>query len=827
MHLIDSNKTGRRARVLFLVDRPNWAFDFSARALMEQANARFDIEIGYVDQRPRIRPERVDLAYLFFWGETYHQRFGFDPRMVVKEISSHRWLYEDAYRCPTNEEAAFRYLLDAGQWIVTSRRLLDDFRGMAPSCVHTPNGFDPRLFYPGAERGGPMVIGFAGNARDPGKGFPILREACLGQPYQLREAGGGVPRTGMGDFYRGLDIFACSSSYEGEPLTLIEAMACGCFPVCTDVGIVSELVRSGENGLIVEDRSPQAFRRALDWCGEHLDLVRKAGRRNAEWMKEHRTWRSTSNTFMSVFDTACARITGPLWRNDDVGPDTNLDDFRRFCDSFYRRGFTQIQAVTLRGLVGSSHSYRGQQVEYPNQPSVGVLPNARIRELSQPFRVEDCAPLVDYLGAGPDELALHGLYHTDYSVAPADEQEREIREGLEVMRQLWPGKPVKRFVPPFNRFNIHTWRICRNLGLELMTPYGVHLEEAVHRATPPLANGSYRYHHHRFYPTSTFGYYDLSLSRLDAYLARVAMLGGCPEEGPMVESVAARPRPHGILQRLSPYIGRTAVKRRVSGAAKRLMTSMDRVASRVRGGPGPLARPALEQIVRAAGAESWFLYALEAGRNERWDIRLTREWIARARRRTDRILELGCGAGLNLHWLARKGFRRLEGWDLSPSALRAAREVANRTGFRCELSQRDILAYSALQGPYDAILSLIVTYLNDGFDLSRFVGFYAANLAPGGVLIFDCIDKEYDLLPGNQYHTADSHLPEYLRRRTEYKVRYSEEDVHGVAAGYGLRVAVALTGSVPVPRKVFVLENPKNAVPANRASGLPCTEAGK
>ena len=42
----------------------------------------------------------------------------------------------------------------------------------------------------------------------------------------------------MHEFFRKIDVYTVASRHEGEPLTLIEAMGAGCFPVCSDVGIV-------------------------------------------------------------------------------------------------------------------------------------------------------------------------------------------------------------------------------------------------------------------------------------------------------------------------------------------------------------------------------------------------------------------------------------------------------------------------------------------------------------------------------------------------------------------------------------------------------------
>lgn len=46
---------------------------------------------------------------------------------------------------------------------------------------------------------------------------------------------GQIPQTQLADMFRASDIFVLPSYFEGLPLVLIEAMACGAMPVCTDL----------------------------------------------------------------------------------------------------------------------------------------------------------------------------------------------------------------------------------------------------------------------------------------------------------------------------------------------------------------------------------------------------------------------------------------------------------------------------------------------------------------------------------------------------------------------------------------------------------------
>ena len=210
----------------------------------------------------------------------------------------------------------------------------------------------------------------------------------------------------------------------------------------------------------------------------------------------------------------------PLFRNDDVSWDTPFQEFVEFCRVFWKYGFRQLHGVTLRGRTMNPVETNGTPVsQYAGEADISTLANDRIRKLSQSLCFEERQDLVEFLRSSPDQIALHGLYHTDYSQMLADEQRFEIQEGLSLLKSLFPDKDIRYFIAPFNRTNAATHDVCRQLGLELLATDGVHLEAELSRLR--LRPGVwYRYHHHRFYPESTFNYYKLSISLLDQALSK-------------------------------------------------------------------------------------------------------------------------------------------------------------------------------------------------------------------------------------------------------------------------------------------------------------------
>jgi glycosyltransferase involved in cell wall biosynthesis len=59
------------------------------------------------------------------------------------------------------------------------------------------------------------------------------------------------------------DVFVMGSYFEGWPTSLVEAMACGCAIVTTNVSAVAEIVCEGKNGYIVYDRDPVNFAKMI------------------------------------------------------------------------------------------------------------------------------------------------------------------------------------------------------------------------------------------------------------------------------------------------------------------------------------------------------------------------------------------------------------------------------------------------------------------------------------------------------------------------------------------------------------------------------------
>jgi glycosyltransferase involved in cell wall biosynthesis len=83
-------------------------------------------------------------------------------------------------------------------------------------------------------------------------------------------------RLQMAELYRRAHITASITTHDGTPNTLLEAMACGCFPIVGDIETASEWIADGQNGYLVDSFNPQALAAAILDVWEQSNLRNKA-----------------------------------------------------------------------------------------------------------------------------------------------------------------------------------------------------------------------------------------------------------------------------------------------------------------------------------------------------------------------------------------------------------------------------------------------------------------------------------------------------------------------------------------------------------------------
>ena len=212
----------------------------------------------------------------------------------------------------------------------------------------------------------------------------------------------------------------------------------------------------------------------------------------------------------------------------------------------------------------------------------------------------------------------------------------------------------------------------------------------------------------------------------------------------------------------------------------------------------------------STGAEPWFSYAF-AARSRRRHICLACRWLARRLPRGATVFEPGCGAGVNLLWLAREGLV-VKGSDIVPEALDMCRRMALYSGVPLEVWEDDGVHPRRLPDPVDAILSVNWLYHIPGASMEGFLRAWRPALKPHGLIACDVPDSSYNRVKNNQFHTGDAHLPEERRRPSEYRFRLSPSDMERIAAATGFRVErFALSPSGRLRRGVYLLRRNEDA----------------
>lgn len=77
--------------------------------------------------------------------------------------------------------------------------------------------------------------------------------------------------------YRDSDIFVMTSRYEGMPLALLEALACGLTCIVPDIPELSEIIDDGINGLVYERRNTHSLASKISSAVESLDMRETIG----------------------------------------------------------------------------------------------------------------------------------------------------------------------------------------------------------------------------------------------------------------------------------------------------------------------------------------------------------------------------------------------------------------------------------------------------------------------------------------------------------------------------------------------------------------------
>ena len=93
-------------------------------------------------------------------------------------------------------------------------------------------------------------------------------------------------RAEMANLFRQAQVVVSPSTHDGTPNTLLEALACGCFPVVGDIEPLREWITQGKNGFLVDPTDPQALADAMITALQKTELRAQAQKFNSRLIIE-------------------------------------------------------------------------------------------------------------------------------------------------------------------------------------------------------------------------------------------------------------------------------------------------------------------------------------------------------------------------------------------------------------------------------------------------------------------------------------------------------------------------------------------------------------
>ena len=190
-----------------------------------------------------------------------------------------------------------------------TRAVADSFvtdHGVDPDCVGVcrPLIDLPPLRPRPAAANGAVNIGFVGHDFHRKGGHVLLKatEGRVGNGLTLTYVGAGIPpeiegpgvrvigsaprETLMAEIFPAFDIFCLPTLEDANPLVLVEAASLGIPCVATTVGLIHELVRDGETGLLVPPEDPDTLAAALTDLAADPDRRHRMGQAGQRLMRD-------------------------------------------------------------------------------------------------------------------------------------------------------------------------------------------------------------------------------------------------------------------------------------------------------------------------------------------------------------------------------------------------------------------------------------------------------------------------------------------------------------------------------------------------------------
>jgi glycosyltransferase involved in cell wall biosynthesis len=111
-----------------------------------------------------------------------------------------------------------------------------------------------------------------------------------------------LSREDMPGLYQQACIAVSPSIHDGTPNTLLESMACGCFPIAGDIESLREWITNGKNGLLVDPGNPSALAEAICQALSDADLRNRAFKNNQRLIAERANYPQVMRQALAFYE---------------------------------------------------------------------------------------------------------------------------------------------------------------------------------------------------------------------------------------------------------------------------------------------------------------------------------------------------------------------------------------------------------------------------------------------------------------------------------------------------------------------------------------------
>lgn len=284
-------------RVLFIVDKPGWAYDDAAQNWKILLKNEYNIDILYLIEYNAVRPDHrfyslfkeyqdcaingksanlgdliseknlflnkgvearpifdhnnYDIIYFFYHRAMCDSRLLATPiplEKIVIAINNEKWTEVGA------EKEYNTYMKGVGGIAVCNSFVEESFKGLHSNIFRVSQSINKNIFFKTKinNKNKRFTVGWSGNYKNPLKNFELIREAVSKTKARFIYAND-LSRKDLNIWYNSLDCVICASKSEGGPLMLLEAGAVGLPVITAKVGLAREIINKN-TGIFVENK---------------------------------------------------------------------------------------------------------------------------------------------------------------------------------------------------------------------------------------------------------------------------------------------------------------------------------------------------------------------------------------------------------------------------------------------------------------------------------------------------------------------------------------------------------------------------------------------